>query len=418
MPGAVRRCASPDREYVMSERIFLDGAAGLPVRAEVVARIQELLSAGIANPNGGHVEARRSRALLDGARDRIAAHFGARPADLVFTGTASEALSLALGSELRADTLLVTTAGEHRGARALAARHTAQGGHIRLVPLTSEGRWDLEAFDLTVDGGLRGATALLAATSGELGTIQPLATFVEAWRAAGGGAIILDGVQGSGTQPLDLRTLGVTHLVIGAAKLEGPVGISALISAPGATVRALVPGGGQERGRRGGTEAVILADAFALAVQLALDTSAPTSAYVRELARHFDTALGDPAACGFVVTGPRQEATRAAGHRSYAASWALGDDLVAALDHEGLAVSTGSACLSGSREPSEALRACGFDEATARGGLRLTFGRNNTPNDALRAAAALRLVASRLRHSAVPSATGPAVIAARSVGTR
>jgi len=417
MPGAVRRCASPDRLYVMSERIFLDGAAGLPVRAEVAARINALLNAGIANPNGGHVEARRSRALLDGSRDRIAAHFGARPADLVFTGTASEALALALGSELRDDGLLVTTAGEHRGARALAARHSTRGGSIRLIPLTSEGCWNLEAFDAAADGGVRGATALLSATSGELGAIQPIAAFVEAWRDAGGGAIILDGVQASGTLPLSMRTLGVTHLVVGAAKLEGPVGISALISAPGATVRALVPGGGQERGRRGGTEAVILADAFALAVQLAIEAIPETSTHVRELAKHFDTSLGDPAAYGLFVTGPRHEETRVAGHRSYAASWALGDDLVAALDHEGLAVSTGSACLSGSREPSEALRACGFDEATARGGLRLTFGRNNTPSDALRAAAALRLVATRLRHSAAPSARGPAVIAARSVGT-
>jgi len=379
-------------------RLFLDGAAGSPVRPEVAARMAELLREGVGNPNGGHAEARRSRAILDAARDSIAERLGTIAPQVVFTGTASEALALALGSELAADGLLVTTAAEHRGARALAARHAAAGGVVRLVPLDREGRWDLAAADRSgTFANLSGATALLTLASGELGTVQPLADFVRAWRTAGGGAIVLDGVQEAIEGPLDLAALGVEHLIVGSAKLAGPVGISVVASAPGRQLRPIVVGGGQERGRRGGTEAVLLADALALALRLAQEEAPRRCPAVRAIADRFDATLGDPLALGLQPTGPREARDRLCGHRSFAAGWALGDDLVAALDHEGLAASTGSACLSGSREPSEALLACGVDEASARGGLRLSFDAHHVAADAERAAQALRRVGERLR---------------------
>jgi cysteine desulfurase len=117
----------------------------------------------------------------------------------------------------------------------------------------------------------------------------------------------------------------------------------------------------------------------------------------------FDDALGALASLGLVPTGaPFTSHTRLAGHRSYAADWALGDDLVAALDHAGIAASTGSACISGSREPSEALRAMGHSEAESRGGLRLSFGRSTTIEEARGAAAVVRSVLERVR-TAVPA---------------
>ena len=197
--------------------------------------------------------------------------------------------------------------------------------------------------------------------------------------------------------PDHLAALGVEHLIVGSAKLAGPVGISVVTSAPGRQLRPIVVGGGQERGRRGGTEAVLLADALALALRLAQEEAPRRCPAVRAIADRFDATLGDPLALGLQPTGPREARDRLCGHRSFAAGWALGDDLVAALDHEGLAASTGSACLSGSREPSEALLACGFDEASARGGLRLSFDAHHVAADAERAAQALRRVGERLR---------------------
>jgi len=353
----------------------------------------ELYAEGIANPNGGHVEARRARALLDAARHAVAGSFGADAAQLVFTGTASEALALAFHSEVRPGSLLVTSAGEHRGARTLAARHAAAGGAVRLIPLTDEGYWALSP-ELFHD--IDGATALLSAASGELGAIQSLAPFISSWRAAGGGAIILDGVQRASSGSIRMN-IGIDHLVIGSAKLEGPVGVAALVSATDRKLVPLVPGGGQERGRRGGTEAVVLADAFALALRLSQTEEAETAAHAANLGGAFDHALGAPEQHGLRTTGPRDSTARLPGHRSYAADWVLGDDLVAAIDHEGIAVSTGSACLSGSREPSEALQACGLSTSAAQGGLRLIFSRTNTSREPVVAAAALARVSQRIR---------------------
>ena len=124
-----------------------------------------------------------------------------------------------------------------------------------------------------------------------------------------------------------------------------------------------------------------------------------TNRRLAEIETAFDATLGDPTLHGLVPTGPRSKPDRLPGHRSYAAPWALGDDLVAALDHAGLAISTGSACISGSREPSEALSACGHSDAESRGGVRITFGRTTTVDDARRAAAIIAETCARVRSS-------------------
>jgi cysteine desulfurase len=248
-----------------------------------------------------------------------------------------------------------------------------------------------------------GAVGLFALASGEVGTIQPWGTFATAWRASGGGALIVDAVQAAFHHTLNVQETGATHLVIGSAKVGGPFGIAALISAPDSKVRPLIVGGGQERGRRGGTEAVVLAAGFAAAYRAHRLQAEQTRKHLASLTNEFDDALGSLSSLGLVPTGaPFTSETRLAGHRSYAADWALGDDLVAALDHAGIAASTGSACISGSREPSEALRAMGHSEAESRGGLRLTFGRTSTVEGARHAATIVRSVLERVR-TAVPA---------------
>ena len=372
-------------------RIFADHAAGSAVRPEVAQLLADLYREGVGNPNGGHAEARRSRAVLDEARATLADAHGVESRQITFTASASEALALALGSELRADGRLVTTATEHRGARALAQRHEAAGGTVHLIPVDVYGVWRLADFEA------QGAVTLLTIASGELGVRQPLRDVAQVWGGDEGGALIFDGVQAAAASQLNFNELGATHLVIGSAKVEGPAGVAALISAPDRRLRSLVAGGGQERGRRGGTEAVPLAAAFARAYALMAEERDSTTKHLAQLADAFDVALGDPAHHGLLATGPVDRALRLPGHRSYAADWALGDDLVAALDHAGLAVSTGSACISGSREPSEALAACGFSTAVSRGGIRISFGRTNQLEEAARAAAIVAETCARVR---------------------
>jgi cysteine desulfurase len=359
----------------------------------------ELQHAGIGNPNGGHTEARRARAILDDARASLAEDFSVEPRQITFTATASEALALGLHSALTPTVPLVTTAGEHRGSRALAAQHAAAGGVVELLPLDAHGV--MQAAALRTDR--LGAVGLFALSSGEVGTIQSWATFAAAWRASGGGALVVDAVQAAYDHALDARATGAAHLVVGSAKVGGPFGIAALISATDIKVRPLIVGGGQERGRRGGTEAVVLAAGFAAAYRAHRRHAEQTRQHLNVITTAFDDALGPLASLGLVPTGaPFTSDTRLAGHRSYAADWALGDDLVAALDHAGIAASTGSACISGSREPSEALRAMGHSEAESRGGLRLSFGRSTTIKEARGAAAVVRSVLERVR-TAVPA---------------
>ena len=380
-------------------RLFLDHAAGSPTLPEVVDLMAELQRAGIGNPNGGHTEARRARAILDDARASLAEDFSVEPRQITFTATASEALALGLHSALAPDLPLVTTAGEHRGSRALAAQHAAAGGVVELLPLDAHGV--MQAAALRADRP--GAVGLFALASGEVGTIQPWATFATAWRASGGGALVVDAVQAAYDHALDAQATGAAHLVVGSAKVGGPFGIAALISAPETKVRPLIVGGGQERGRRGGTEAVVLAAGFAAAYRAHRLHAEQTRQHLRVITTAFDDSLGPLASLGLLPTGaPFTSDTRLAGHRSYVADWALGDDLVAALDHAGIAASTGSACISGSREPSEALRAMGHSEGESRGGLRLTFGRASTVEEARHAATVVRSVLERVR-TAVPA---------------
>lgn len=362
---------------------------------EVVALMDELHRGGVGNPNGGHAEARRARAILDDARASLAEDVGVEPRQITFTGTASEALALGLHSALALNPPLMTTAGEHRGARALATQYAAaSGGAVGLIPLNQHGEMQPVETPLSQPG----AVGLFSLASGEVGTIQPWAAFATAWRTAGGGALVVDGVQAAYHQAIDAREIGASHLVLGSAKVGGPIGIAALISAIDAPVRPLIVGGGQERGRRGGTESVVLAAGFAAAHRAHRLAVAQTRHHLAQLAQAFDDALGPLSSLGLVPTGvPFSARTRLAGHRSYAAAWALGDDLVAALDHAGIAVSTGSACISGSREPSEALCAMGHSAAESRGGLRLTFGRSSTLEEARRAGALVRTVLERVR---------------------
>ena len=380
-------------------RLFLDHAAGSPTLPEVVDLMAELQRAGIGNPNGGHTEARRARAILDDARASLAEDFSVEPRQITFTATASEALALGLHSALTSTLALVTTAGEHRGSRALATQHAAAGGAVELVALDAHGV--MQAAALRADRP--GAVGLFALASGEVGTIQPWATFATAWRASGGGALVVDAVQAAYDHALDAQATGAAHLVVGSAKVAGPFGIAALISAPETKVRPLIVGGGQERGRRGGTEAVVLAAGFAAAYRAHRLHAEQTRQHLNVVTTAFDDALGPLASLGLLPTGaPFTSDTRLAGHRSYAADWALGDDLVAALDHAGIAASTGSACISGSREPSEALRAMGHSDGESRGGLRLTFGRASTVEEARYAATVVRSVLERVR-TAVPA---------------
>ncbi len=380
-------------------RLFLDHAAGSPTLPEVVDLMADLQRAGIGNPNGGHTEARRARAILDDARASLAEDFSVEPRLITFTATASEALALGLHSALAPDLPLVTTAGEHRGSRALATQHAAAGGAVELLALDANGV--MQAAALRADRP--GAVGLFALASGEVGTIQPWATFATAWRASGGGALVVDAVQAAYDHTLDAQATGAAHLVVGSAKVGGPFGIAALISAPETKVRPLIVGGGQERGRRGGTEAVVLAAGFAAAYRAHRLHAERTRQHLNVITTAFDDALGSLASLGLAPTGaPFTSETRLAGHRSFAADWALGDDLVAALDHAGIAASTGSACISGSREPSEALRAMGHSEGESRGGLRLTFGRASTVEEARHAATVVRSVLERVR-TAVPA---------------
>ena len=179
---------------MIAGRIYLDNAAGAPLRPEAAALMSDLHREGIGNPNGGHAEARRARAVLDEARASLAEDFDVEPRAITFTSTASEALALALSSELQRGGTLITSAGEHRGARALAAAHEASGGRVVLLPIDATGRWSATSLEeLRSASSADGAppVTLLSLASGEVGAVQPSLASLDRDDCAA----VLDGVQ-------------------------------------------------------------------------------------------------------------------------------------------------------------------------------------------------------------------------------
>ena len=391
--------------------IYLDHAATTPLRSEVLDAMLPYLTEPLGNPSSPHAAGRRARAALDGARDTVAALLGAKPREIVFTSGATENDNLAIKGVAWALSArgrhIVTTAVEHRAVLGPCAALERYGFEVTYVPVDRYGQVDPDQVADAI--GPHTTLVVVGYANNEVGTIQPIADIAAICRER---EVVsyTDATQAAAWLPLDVDALQVDVLGISAHKLEGPTGIGALFVRQGTALIPQQQGGSQERQRRAGTENVPAAVGLAAALHLArADAAAATAEAERQ--RGLRSTL-----IGRLEDIPDGELT---GHPDArlpnSVSWAFagveGADLVAALDLEGVATSTGSACTSGSAEPSHVLAAMGISADRIRGSLRLTSGRTTTADEVASAAELVAVCVDRVRAAAqtaeVPAAPAP-----------
>lgn len=360
--------------------LYLDHAATSPVRPEVLEAMGPYLSGVYGNPSSHHTAGEAAAGALDDARARVARILGMRTGDVVFTAGGTEANNLAVkGIVLAALEAgrrhLVISPIEHESilesAEYLRRFHAVE---VTLLPVDARGR--IAPDDLTA--AIRDDTALVSIghANNEIGTIQDATALASVTRAARV-PLHLDAVQSAGW--LGLRDLGADAVSIAGHKLGTPKGIGALAVRGRVPVEPLLHGGGQERGRRSGTENVAGAVALATALEIAEHEREVVAARVGAATRHFISLVLDsiPEA---VLTGDALH--RLPGTASFTFAGTSGESVLLELERRGVISSSGSACAAGSDEPSHVLLACAVAPEVAQTAVRFTFGRVPLPEDA------------------------------------
>ena len=356
--------------------IYLDHAATTPVRPEVLEAMLPLLGGTFGNPSSAHAFGRAAREALDDAHERLARAIGADAREIVFTSGGTEATNLALKGAAWAGRprghRLVASAVEHH-----ATHHTLRylekfGFEVVEVGVDRYGRVDPDDIERAITDRTTVVSVILG--NNEVGTLQPVAEIAERVRARRGILFHVDAVQAAPWTELDVASLGADLVSLAAHKIEGPKGVGALWIKRGTHILAQQHGGGQERHRRAGTENVAGAVGMARAFELRVAERAELLPRVRAqrdrlAAAVFESGLVEP-------TGhPTDRLPHIA---SFVARGLEGGSVALALDLEGIAISTGSACATGSTEVSHVLTAMGYPPDEARGQLRISLGRTTT----------------------------------------
>jgi cysteine desulfurase len=367
--------------------IFLDAAATSPVRREVLEAMWPHLTGDFGNPSSHHGVGESASRALEGARRTVAMVLGCRPAEVVFTSGGTEADNLAVKGIALARPRgrhVVISAVEHPAVvEAAGYLERMHGFEVTTVAVDGTGLVDPDVFAAALRADTTLASVMLA--NNEVGTVQPVAALAEVARAAGV-PLHTDAVQAAGWLELGLDALGVDALSLSGHKLGAPKGVGVLAVRRGLRLEPLVHGGGQERGRRSGTENVAFAVGLATAMTLAEAD--------REAAAVRTAALRDTFIETVMQRVPDARLTGHPHHRlpsvaSFTFGATSGEALLLQLEERGVIVSSGSACAAGSDDPSPVLVAMGIDPVLAQTAVRFTFTRDTTAADLATAADAL-----------------------------
>ena len=389
-------------------RIYLDHNATTPVAPEVADAMATALRTTFGNPSSVHRHGQEAKTALDEARAATARLVGADPTAVVFTSGGSESDNLAIrgaavalaGSGRRH---LVASAIEHEAVLHTLKALSKQGWTTTLVPVGSSGVVTPER----VAEAITDETAIVSVmhANNEIGTIQPIAELARLAHARGA-LFHTDAVQSVGKLAVDVRELDVDLLSLSAHKLNGPKGVGALWVRRGTRLTAHTTGGKQERNRRAGTENVPAIVGLGAAARLALDKGSADTARVAALRDRLERGILT-AVPGTVVNG--DTARRVANTCNISFDRVEAEALLIALDLDGIAVSTGSACSSGALEPSHVLRAMGFSAHRTQNSIRFSLGLGNTADEVDRVLEILPGIVDRLRaltrRGSRPSAT-------------
>ncbi|MBS3873218.1 MAG: cysteine desulfurase NifS [Firmicutes bacterium] len=358
------------------QRVYFDHAATTPVHPEVIAAMLPYFHNSFGNPSSIHSFGRESRQAVDSARERVAKVLGASPREIYFTSGGTEADNIAIQGVALAKKgqgrHIITSQIEHHAVLDACKYLETQGFAVTYLPVDEYGRVRVE----DVLAALRPDTILITImhANNEVGTIQPIRE-ISAIAREHKVTFHTDAVQTVGSIPVNVDDLGVDLLTLSAHKFYGPKGIGVLYIRKGTKLKPLYHGGGQERKFRPGTENHVGIIGLAKALEIAAADMTSKQAEV--------AALRDKLMAGLLeipeVKPNGHPTERLPGNVNISIRYVEGESLILSLDMQGVAVSSGSACTSGSLDPSHVLLAMGLSHGEAHGSLRLTLGRDTTP---------------------------------------
>ena len=377
-------------------RVYFDYNATTPLAPDVIAAISSVTRDVFGNASSVHHFGQQAKAAMDGARSAVATLIHADPSEIVFTSSGTEADNFAIRGaaealEATGRRHLIASAIEHEAVLNTLKALGRRGWRTTLLPVDDTGVVSPERLRDTITDD----TALVSVmhANNEIGTIQPIAALADVAHARGA-LIHTDAVQSTGKIPVDARTLGVDLLSLSAHKFNGPKGAGALWIKRGTRMQPILTGGKHERNRRAGTENVPAIAGLGVAAQLAAAKLAPEATRVGALRDRLEDAILR-AVPGTAVNGAR--GSRVPNTTNISFDRVEAESLLIALDLEGIAVSTGSACSSGTLEPSHVLRAMGLPTHRTQNSLRFSLGAYSTDEEVDRVIEVLPRLVEKLR---------------------
>ena len=387
-PGATIRGAVP--------RVYLDHNATTPIAPAVADRMMVALRDEFGNPSSVHHFGQRAKSALDEARSAVAALIGSDASEVIFTSGGTESDNFALRGaaealEVTGRRHLIASSIEHEAVLNTLKALARRGWKTTLLPVDTSGIVSPAALE----AALTDETAVVSVmhANNEIGTIQPIAELARLAKARGA-LFHTDAVQSSGKIPVDVRALGVDMLSLSAHKFYGPKGVGALWIRRGLRLVPFATGGKQERSRRAGTENVVGIVGMGAAAQLAAAKMNEEAARLAQLRDRLEDGIVRVVP-GTAINGARSP--RVANTTNISFDRVEAESLLIALDLQGFAVSTGSACSSGTLEPSHVLKAMGFPPHRTQNSIRFSLGAANTEADIDRVIAVLPGVVEKLR---------------------
>lgn len=379
----------------MNKPIYFDHAATTPVCKEALEKMLPYFSDVFGNPNSQHAFGRESAKAVDTARDSIAKIINCKPNELYFTAGGTESDNWALRGVANAykdkGNHIVISPIEHAAMIETAKALKKDGFVVDFMKVDEYGFVDLEHLRSIVKKGTIFVGCMLA--NNEVGTIEPIKEIAEIAHSVGA-ICFTDAVQAAGVLKIDVKDLGVDLMSMSSHKIYGPKGVGALYIRNGVKVQSILTGGHQERTKRGGTTNVAGIVGFATAFEIADKEQEQNFKYVSSLRDHFiDRVLSE---VPFVkLNGPREN--RLPANADFSFKFIEGESILFSLDLAGICVSSGSACSSGSLEPSHVLLSLGLPEELAHGSIRFSFGKHNTIEEVDYAVETIKTAVSRLR---------------------
>jgi cysteine desulfurase len=371
-------------------RLYFDHNATSPLRPEIREVLTEFMTCAYGNPSAIHTTGRKLRSQIDDAREAVARVIGAKPSEIIFTSGGVEANHMAWTAFEKPNVKIATTVTEHSCVRGASQKSKALDAHVHEVCVHMDGSICDQEMQKLVD--FEPDFFSMHHANNETGALYDVASFVQSlpektW-------IHTDAVQTVGKMPVHVDDLNVHYLSLSAHKLGGLQGAGALYVRKGAPFESIWPGGGQERGRRGGTENVIGILSLGKACELIAEQLDQECKHYKALRTQFEEGL-QSALDGIHITAQDHPRIPNTSHVIFEGVDA--ESLMIAADLEGLDCSTGSACHSGSIDPSPVVLAMGFERERALGAIRFSFGWTTTAHDIEKALTILPKLVQRIR---------------------